>query len=714
MSLSVSPPDAASYADARALLAEIIRASFAPPPSASVADYAAEHRWLDNEGGGYVGRWDHRRAPYLVAPMEALSSPDYLTVALVKPGQCGGTSVAENWLLYSVGAAPADLLWYMQTEPAVQSYVKTRITPMIAEHAALRTALGARAIDDSLHHKNFGRMSVQFLAATGANLISKSAPRIVADEIDAYPESLGDVKALLDVRRQTYGRESKLFLLSHPDAAGGIAPSKWTRGVMAAYADSTRAVWYWPCPHCGAWSSPAPHARRHMRLEYPVDAPLDEVEAGARLVCPVNGCLIEDGDRRAMNLAGRWVADGEEIDADGAITGAPVKRSVAGFWVHGTMSPFVIGGIGALARARVKAERERDESGDDASLRQVMVKQWGEPYDAARRVGSLDAGTLAERAEPDLPLETVPQGVRFLTCAIDVQANRFELLWRGWGVGGESWVVAVETLPADPATSAEDWHRVLARGFETRFPLADGSGRRMRVRGLGFDAAGAPGVTQLAYSAWRTWRLAGKTRYLGQMSGRDVYSVIPCKGLAGPNARPLQVVYPDHRRADRQARAGGNVPLALFNANAFKDDLAGQLAIAEGALRVHFPGALCGNFPTRPRRLEAPHAWFEQLVAEQRSPSGAWQKLVPSARNEALDLMVLTHVVARLHGLSRIDWTRPPPWAAPWETNTSIETAPGDSAATLPAPEGAQSSPGSLTAPGAPSSRFRALIKKMA
>jgi phage terminase large subunit GpA-like protein len=236
----------------------------------------------------------------------------------------------------------------------------------------------------------------------------------------------------------------------------------------------------------------------------------------------------------------------------------------------------------------------------------------------------------------------------------------------------------------------------------------------MRVRGLGFDAAGAPGVTQLAYSAWRTWRLAGKTRYLGQMSGRDVYSVIPCKGLAGPNARPLQVVYPDHRRADRQARAGGNVPLALFNANAFKDDLAGQLAIAEGALRVHFPGALCGNFPTRPRRLEAPHAWFEQLVAEQRSPSGAWQKLVPSARNEALDLMVLTHVVARLHGLSRIDWTRPPPWAAPWETNTSIETAPGDSAATLPAPEGAQSSPGSLTAPGAPSSRFRALIKKMA
>lgn len=649
---------------------------FAPPERLSVAQYAERHRVLANEGGGYVGRWRHSITPYLVEPMECLHSLDYLTECLVGPGQCGKTSVPENWLLESVGANPANLLWYMQTDDGVEAYVKNRINSMIDAHDVMRDRQGLRAVDDSLHFKRFAGMTVEFLSATSSNLINKSAGRIVADEIDAYDKSLGDVKALLDVRRQTFGSESMLFMASHPDRARGLNPDRdWTDGIMAVFADSDRRLWYWSCPHCGAWSSPCPTAARHMALVYPDDGTLDEIEAGAHLECPVNGCVIEDRHRQAMNATGRWIGMGQEISPDGVVTGQLVRRRTAGFWIVGVMSPFIIGGIGGLARARVKAEREFEISGEDQTLREVFVKQWGIPYSPPRSVGSIDANDLAERAEPELQLGSVPDGVRFLTIGVDCQVAHFEWLVRGWGVAGESWVVDKGRLPADPATSPEDWDKLLEL-FARGFPLADGSGRVMVARAVGYDSQGAPGVTQQAYAAWTRWRKARAVRMFGKIAGRDAWSIVPTRGANGANAPRLQVVYPDTTRSANVKAGGGSVPVASFNPNAFKDDLAGQLIKADaGPWFVHFPHAL--------RSKEAPHVWFEQAVAERRQTNGRWEKVTPTARNEALDLLVMTHVVAHLHGLSRINWERPPSWAAPWESNATVAAASATPAAAV-------------------------------
>lgn len=654
----------AAYASPNALILEALDALL-PREKMTVAAYALKHRRLSNQGGGYVGLWRHDLVPYLVEPMECLTSTDYLTVAISGPGQVAKTVVAENWLLQSVGSDPGDMLFYLQTDDAVEAYVKGRINPMIDSHDELRKNQGLRPVDDSLHFKRFLTMRVEFLSATLRNLINKSSPRIVADEIDAYPDSLGDVKALLDIRRQTFGRQSKLLAISHPDKARGLIPERdWTAGIMALYADSDRRVWMWPCPHCGAWSSPCPTAQRVMTIDYPSDGTLDEIEHGARLICPVNGCIVEDNHRRSMNARGKWICEGQEIAPDGSIYGDRKRSKTAGFWIVGAMSPFVLGGIGGLARARVKAERELAVSGEDETLRQVMVKQWGVPYAPPKSVGSIDANDLADRAEVELKLGTVPEGVRFLTIGVDCQVAHFEFLVRGWGVSGESWVIDRGRLPADPATSAEDWDKLLdlfARGF----PLADGSGRSMTARAAIFDSQGAPGVTQQAYAAWARWRKARAVRMFGKISGRDCWSIVPSKGASGINAPRLSVVYPDTVRKSNVVAGAGSVPMALFNPNAFKDDLAGQLMKGDaGPWYVHFPREL--------RSKEPPHVWFEQAVAERRLPNGRWERVTPSSRNEALDLLVMTHVAAHLHGLSRINWERPPNWAAPWDTNTTV------------------------------------------
>lgn len=637
-----------------------------PKERLNVAQFAEKYRYLSNVGGGHVGLWENEKVPYLTEPMECLTSFKYLTVALVGPGQSGKTEIGQNWLMHSVATSPGDFLWFMQSDDSIEAFVKTRINKMIDSHDVLKSNMGQRPIDDSLHYKRFMTMTAEFLTATEKNLINKSAPRIVADEIDAYSSGFGNVKPLLDVRRQTFGLESKLLLISHPDRARGMNPDRdWTDGIMGVYADSDRRIWYCPCPHCNAWSSPCPMAERYMTVDYPADGTLDEIEENAVMICPVNGCIITEKERIPMMRQGRWIGTGQEIAIDGTITGTLVKKLTAGFWVVGVMSPFILGGIGALARARVKAEREYEVSGEDVTLRQVMVKQWGIPFVPPRQLGSVSANDLVERTEHILKLRVVPRGVRFITAAWDVQIAHFDVLVRGWGEKGESWIIDHFRVSGDTAADAATWDKMIDKLLRVAYPLEGIADKMMPIRGIGFDSGGAPGVTRQAYDAWLRWRRDNRIRSFGLINGRDAWSAIPLKGATSINAHRLTVTYPDTSSNKNRKASKGTVPIGMFNPNNFKDDLSGQLQRATG-------GAWCVHFPAALKSKEPPHEFFEQLVSEHREATGRWEKNNRHIRNEVLDLMVMTHVVAHLHGISQINWKSPPAWAAEWESNSFL------------------------------------------
>ena len=632
----------------------------------TVSEFSEKHRWLFNEGGGHVDKWDNTIVPYMVEPMDELDNFDIQTIVVVGPGQSGKTACSESWFLRSVHSQPGNFLWFMQTDDSLEAYVKSRINPIVKNHPFMKDAQGKKSTDDSLHFKNFGAMHIEFLSATYSNLINKSAPRIVADEIDAYPESLGNVKPLLDIRRQTFGKESKLLITSHPDRARGLNPDRdWTDGVMGVYSDSDRRMWYWECPHCNAWSSPCPLAERYMCLTYPVDGTLDEVQEQANLLCPVNGCLINDKERLVMTKKGKWIGTGQKISINGEVTGERVKRDTAGFWAVGAMSPFVLGGIGALARSKAKAEREYEVSGEDKTLREVMTKQFGFPYTPPRVIGSVTANELADRAEHDILLKTVPRGVRFLTAAVDIQMSYFDVLVRGWGIGGESWIVDKFRLAGDPATDASCWDEFINLLIKRVYPLDGFPEKGMPIRGIGYDSGGQPGVTTQAYDAWTRWNNKGLIRNYGLINEKEAWSVIPTKGMSAAMSKKLAVVYPDTSGNKQRAASKGVVPVAMFNPNLFKDDLNGQLQRAND-------GHWCVHFPAELRSQNPPHLWFEQLVSEARDIKGRWEKINRGMRNEALDLMVMNHVMAHLHGLSAIKWERPPNWAADWAVNNFL------------------------------------------
>ena len=690
---SLSPP-CFNYADPARFTSECLGA-FLPPERVGTADCAAGLRYLS---GAYVGRWTHEKAPYLVAIMDAADDADHTTVAVPGPGQCGKTASVENYLFRCICYDPADVLWYMHTDAAIEDYVKQTINPLVQSHQDLRARLGRDRVDNSLSFKRFQGMTARFLAFTHSNVVNKVAPRIIADEFDAMDQSVGDPKTVLDVRRQTFGRASKLIALSHPDLAGGSKPSEWNAGIMSLYRDSDRRIWWWPCPHCDLWSSPAPGARFQTAFAFETDGELDRVAESAHLVCPHNGCVIADTDRRGMNARGKWVGIGQTIDEEtGDLSGELIKTDTAGFWIQGVMSPFLPGGIGWLARNYVKAHRNFVATGDAAGLRTVCAKQLGVPFDKPKRHETVDATTLADRAELDLKLGAVPAFVRFITASMDVQGNRFELLWRGWGIERESVVIDhrvvkdIAGVPVAPATDPAAWDHVLALLLDAEFPLADGSGRVMRVKAVGVDNHGEDGVTEQGVRAWQRLRKAHRVKFEGTISGRRTYNLLMLRGAPQLNAKNLQVHMPDEQASGKKARGG--VPRGDFNPGVFKSILAGQLAQATpGPGYVHFPHAL--------RAAEAPHPWFEQLTAEEKQPNGRWVKR-DGARNEVLDLMVMAAVMAHLHAPSRFDWTamqNVPPWAKPWEANPLV----GQPRAPQPPLAGVEAAP-ARPAPAAPS-----------
>jgi len=659
------------FADSARVIADVLD-GLLPPDPVTVEEWARRHRYFNNTGGGYVGRYSPDVAPYLVEPQENFTSKSHDCMAVVGPGQSGKTTIPENGLLHAVPNHPSKWLWYMQTDAAVEAYVKDRIDPMIESHPCLNEHLGLRPVDDSLHFKRFKRMRMEFLAANKNNLINKSAPIIIADEIDAYPESLGDPKELLDVRRQTFGMNSMLFIPSHPDRATDRAEKGWTAGVMLVYADSTQGRWYWPCPDCNGFSSPTPGAEHYMRVGWSDSSDLDEVAESAHMICPHCGsCDIHDQHRWEMNQSGLWVHKGQHITKVGKRVGTMIDSKTLGYWITGTMSPFVRGGLGGLVRARVKAQRKEQITGDTTSLKEVMVKQWGWPWSvkAAGQEKRIEVEELLDRVEP-YPLKQVPAGARYIVAWVDVQDKSFEPKIVAFGPGMECWVIdrfsifksADETRAVEPAVKLEDWDLLVKQVMEKTYPLSDGSGREMPVLRMGVDSGGSAGVTTRSYEFFRRMKRKGKSSRL-----------ILTKGASTANAARVRKTFPDSQRKDRKAEARGDIPVRLFNANLLKDEIDAALRnITPGPGYMHLSEFL------KAEDDDGPHLYFEELTSETRSPDGKWVK--QKARNEALDQAVGTRVMALTMKADRINWDNPaavPGWAKPWDEN-SVVFAKGD------------------------------------
>jgi phage terminase large subunit GpA-like protein len=326
-----------------------------------------------------------------------------------------------------------------------------------------------------------------------------------------------------------------------------------------------------------------------------------------------------------------------------------------------------------LVKKMLDAEQDYIRTGSTEALKTTINTDQGEPY----LPRGMDSARLAEDIQAhavEMPEKKVPADTRALFATCDVQKNRWEVQVHGVMPGEPYNLVVVdrfaiikserkdedgERLWVKPAEHPEDWNLLIPEVMDRTYPLADGSGV-MKIAMTVCDSGGKAGATANAYKFYGT--LVGKGK-------AERFMLV--KGHAKPNAPRVEIAYPDSERKDRLAKARGEVPVMMLQANILKDALNGMLPVAEEtsqSLTEDQPAKVSAGRIIFPAWL--PDSFFEELTVEVRTPKG-WENK-HARRNESWDLLYYCLGVCTHRRVEHTNWASPPPWLATWEKNPFV------------------------------------------
>lgn len=651
---------------------------FEPPRRVAVAD-AVEENVMIATPGGYAGKWSGDQTPYMVEPMNLLSSREYGSVVFAGPARSGKTqAIIDGGIGYIVTCDPSDTLVVHMTEEAARRYSRLRVKRMLNNSPALKAKMSTHNHDDNVLGKYFKNGTALILAwPSPTQLSAQDYKYVFLSDYDRMPDDTGegDVYSLAMKRTQTFMSGGMCAVESSPGR--DFTDPSWkpstpfeappVGGILGLYNSGDRRIWHWNCVDCkeafpvmpglALFNLPPQDELMHQIRKNGAKA---TAESYNRIVCPHCGSMLAHEHKNKMNLGGFWKAESGR------------RNSIASFWLGGIAAKFQT--WESLLEKEFLALAHYAGTGEQEKLKATRNTDQGIPYIPVGASEKLTAKELEDRAE-DLPKRTVPEGCRFLLAAIDVQKNKFVVQVEGRGpvdIEGQkstikSWVIdrfdiAIsereshgEMALLDPAAYKEDWDLLFDRVIEHRYPLDDDTGRTMGVSMTTCDSGGVEGVAENAYSFWK------KTKDRGLS---DRFSLV--KGeRPKPNANKPMVsksIVDKSSKSARKAKVTGEMPLWVLNTTILKDAVAANLKREEvGTDYVHFPDWL--------------GTWFyAEIVAENRTEKG-WENPA-RARNESFDLLCYNKAgyLIKLDGYWKkdINWESPPAWADIWDNNSEV------------------------------------------
>lgn len=600
-----------------------------PPPRLTVAEWADKYRIVPPGTSPEPGPWRTDRVPYLRGIMDALSDRRVQRVVAMLASQTGKTEVALNAIGYYVDQEPSPILVVQPNEkPMAEAFSKDRLAPMLAHTPVLRDRIKPARVKDSgnqVLHKTFPGGYISIVGAnSAAGLASRPIRVVLCDEVDRYPASAGsegDPVSLAIQRTANFTWTRKIYLVSTPTVAGHSR-------IEREYLRSDQRRYFVPCPECGhrqhlSWGGPGdggglkwdqtPYhegvvlghgdVRRGDTIHY---------TATATYRCEACGTKIPETQKPWMLRCGEWRA----TNPDGRFPG---------FHLNALYSPWVTWQSLAAEWLEKKDNVEELRAFVNVKLAETF-RESGEAPEWER---------IYERRE-SFPMGLCPDGVRFLTAGVDVQANRLEAFVWGWGLDKESWLidhVVISGDPHDPAT----WPKVTELLHRT-YPTEGGG--TLPIARLAIDT----GYAQETVVDW-----ARKVR--------DARIML----VKGDHWKNWTVVVGSPSRTEVTFR-GRKTGLQLW-------PVGGALIKQETYGFLRLPAPIDGE--------PHPHGWIHlpmvdeeivrQLVAEDLVTSvdkkgftkREWVKHRP--RNEALDCRVYARAAAEQMGLSRMEPEREEP-----------------------------------------------------
>jgi len=355
--------------------------------------------------------------------MDEVNAADVSHVVLMWASQVSGkTETINNIVGHKIDIDPCPMLIIQPTLEMGETWSKDRLSPMLRDTPRMRgKVIDARTRDsgNTILHKRFpgGHLTVAG-ANSPASLASRPIRLVVCDEVDRYPDSAGsegDPVALAEKRTESF-----------PDACVVMVSTPGIEGISRIEKEFNRSdkrYWFCPCPVCGA----------HQTLKWSQVKWEDGKPASARYVCEQQGCEWDDEMRRAAVKAGAW-------KATAPFTGTRGYHLNGIYCLFRPKKPFK-NRLQQMVSDFLKAKSQGEQTlkvwtntflAETWKVKGLEVK----PHDLMKRCRTWDGRTLDARC-------------LVVTSQWDVQADRLEGEFIGWGAGFECWGLGYFVLPGD-------------------------------------------------------------------------------------------------------------------------------------------------------------------------------------------------------------------------------------------------------------------------
>ena len=566
----------------------------APVP---LSQWADEHRIVPAVGGAEPGPWRTSRAPYMRQIMDDITDPGVRQIVVCSGIQLGKTELLLNTCMYHMIHEPCPMMLVEPSDDLLVDIGADRIDSMIRVTPELRPLFGltdehkaksTKTGNLKQYNKRFPGGYLKLASAhSESDLVSRSIRVIMCDEIDKYP-AWGDGSAV----DKATGRSSnfvnyKWIFTSSPSTLQNS--EIWRRLSLTA-----RYEYRIPCPHCG---EPSPWVWSMVQWDHDSDDNSDPLTA--RIVCPACGGVIKGAGAASDVLlaTGSWV-----------LVSGDRSRGVVGYHMSSLLSPWLP--LSAIVDEFLSACHNRDID----RLKTFVTDRLAEPWDE-RPAPWHDSGAAVEKSR----FESSPrhETIAAITAGVDVQRDRIEVSFWGWGSNRESWVIKHDVVDGDPSIAAT-WDR-FARVLFQWVDLADG--RKMRISAACVDS-GDGVLTQMVY------------RFTSQFEDLHVVSI---KGRGGDMC-PMFAA-PSRRNAHKAL-------LYVLGVDKIKEVIADRLNIRTvGPGYIHIPDALKDEYWAQ---LNAEN---KEIVVEHGRSVPVWKKI--RERNEALDCAVYAFAAFELFCIGR-------------------------------------------------------------
>ena len=588
------------------------------PEPQTLSSWAEDHFYLSAESSYVAMPW--RCLSFQKGLMDILSDDDIQEVWVRKSARVGYTKCVLAASQFFAAHRRRNVAIWQPTDDDRDEFTKTEVETAIRDNPEIRRifpAFDRKSRHNTLALKQFDGCSLHLRGGKAArNFRRLTVDVAIIDELDAFDQNIEKEGAPAKLAaRRAQGSDFRKFI------AGSTTNVKELSMIEPGEERcEARLRWFYACPHCGHEQILRFGGKDTAGgIKFDSSLPPRQAAASAEYQCESCEGRFPHKHYAADATSGRWMTKDRSIwlDTTGETT---VFRDADGLRVD---SPRTVGlhiwtGMSEMVPWS-ELVSEFMSIDDPEDLQSFVNLTLGESWERPD-IEQLDHETMHQMRREHYEHE-VPHEVNVITCAVDVQDDRFEMGWCGWADGEECWNLSYRVLMGDPARP-QIWTK-LAETLRRQFRKK--TGELMHTTLAVMDHGGHYSDDVVKFS-----------RKLGPLF------LIPAKG-ASTYDQPIA-------RMPRKRNDKG-VYLTIVGTDTTKNLLHQRLQITD-------PGPGYVHWPVSP---EFDEEYFKQYGAEKKIPkkTGGKRRYVwdnEGRRNEAWDIAVMNlvaiHILQSRFGLA--------------------------------------------------------------